>query len=333
MRTFFETANTNPMYELDVALSEYAIESADINRRINMINDTFAVNMACAEHKVLTESGCYTDLEALYEAAEEEKKKAEGGILNTIKTMIDNIIAKFKKTSTEQVGKKIADEASKNPNAPVTAEGEQSPQPNFIMGILTTIGNAIKDVCSKIAKGVKESVIGEAIANLKNTISEKVKNFSLKKEGFAPAAMVMGKLSELVSTVIAKIGAAGTAISNAIQNIGKNASSSIGNMLQGFTSWIVGIGSTLVKTLWGTLKKAGNAVKDIVTGKGKGGDKDGGADDKGKTTNGAAPATAAPETTAESVSIFGLKFDAEDYTLESAFDGDCSEIEALLDKF
>lgn len=332
MRTFFETANTNPMYELDVALSEYAIESADINRRINMINDTFAVNMACAEHKVLTESGCYTDLEALYEAAEEEKKKAEGGIWNSLITMINNLIAKFKKTSTEQVGKKIADEASKNPNAPVTAEGEQAPQPNFIMGILTSIGNAIKDVCSKIAKGVKESVIGEAITNLKNTISEKVKNFSLKKEGFAPAAMVMGKLSELVSTVITKIGAAGTAISNAIQNIGKNASSSMGNMLQGFVSWIISTGSTIVKTLWGTLKKAGTAIKNTVV-KDKGANKDGSAGDKGKANNGAAPASVTPETTAESVNIFGLKFDTEDYTLESAFDSDCSEIEALLDRF
>ena len=114
MRTFFETANTNPMYELDVALSEAAIESADIDRRINMINDTYRVNIACAEHKVLTESGCYNDLEVLFEAAEEEKKKAEGGIWASFMRMIDNLIAKFKKASTENVANKIKEEADKN---------------------------------------------------------------------------------------------------------------------------------------------------------------------------------------------------------------------------
>ena len=59
-----------------------------------------------------------------------------------------------------------------------------------------------------------------------------------------------------------------------------------------------------------------------------------------KSIEDAAPAekpaeTAAPaETTAkESVNIFGINFEPEDYTLESAFDDDCSEIAALLDIF
>lgn len=364
MRTFFETENTNPFYELDVALSEAAIESADIVRRINMINDTYRVNIACAEHKVLTESGCYSDLEALFEAAEEEKKKAEGGVWASIRRIIDNIINQFKKTNNEKIANKLDEESKKRPNESAVEEGEAAPKESFIRKLINDLTSKITGLGAQIAKGFKENVIVQSITALKNSIGEKIKNFSLKKEGFGPVTFVWSKASELVSFIIGKFADLGNFIKNQIAKLGnkkgvvkeagesdvqtagnepagkESGSISLGSVLQGFVTWLLSMGSSLVKTIWGALKKGGKAIKNKVTGKGK--DKNGEnaqtetPANNGTASNNATPAeTAAPaETTAkESVNIFGINFEPEDYTLESAFDDDCSEIAALLDIF
>lgn len=336
MTTFFENAHTDPLFDIHVFLSECAMEEADQARRINMINDTYNVNIACAEHKVLTESGTYDDLAALFEAAEQEKEQATEGLWQKFLNWLHGLGQKMQSSSTKKECDALNEQAKADPNKDVSGGAESHPEPGFLGKIIGWLSEHVLKIIQAVSFKQPIDAIKSLVDTARKSMEDKFVGWTAKKFGFAAGVVSAQAVAAAATVNWDKATGLNKSIHDKLKDLNKKTKDpsymqQVMAIIRGFASWVLGYIIKAFNFFTSAFKKvkdkavdAAGKVKDKVAGK-KGNDKN------------AAPAPqqdAAPqETTAESVTVFGIDFDREDYTMESVFDSDCSDIVALLDRF
>lgn len=350
---FYEFASDEE-FQMERDMAEYAIECANIDRRLLLAESAYNVNIACADYKVLSEGGTYSDLEALYEAAEEAKKEEGKGVFesirNAISAMFDKISNWFKNKKVQQL-EKVCNENPKEAN-----EGFKG----FNLGKLSELWSKIKGFFGKI-KGFltgnkSEDEIGEEIEKEKKGIFGWIKNIfatvrvTITASGVCKAfKTAANEVPSLKETIMGMVSDAES----------KNKSKALAH-IKGLGTWISEVTSTLWKNLKESLKNAPKPIRmaldffkdlgDDVKNKHeenkakreakkqeKENTKNNNSGDNNQSNNASnsKPAEKPDDNskpTGESVTLFGITLQPDELYLSESTNKDCEEILELMAK-
>ena len=122
---------TDPVLALECSIKDFEISMREAEYMLEMVDYRNQLNCQRAELKVMMEHGGYEDLGYLYEAADEDKKKSEGGILSAIWNKIKGFFSDIGKAFKNLVSKAEPDKKYPFPqgfedamNAAVDAAGK-----------------------------------------------------------------------------------------------------------------------------------------------------------------------------------------------------------------
>ena len=254
---------TDPVLALECSIKDFEISMREAEYMLEMVDYRNQLNCQRAELKVMMEHGGYEDLGYLYEAADEDKKKSEGGILsaiwNKIKGFFSDIAKAFKNlVSKGEPDKKYPfpqgfeaamdaamDAAGKTKEAVTSAAGKIGPGVwAAVVAAISAIGIAVTK-WGKIAWGaITEKISGrkaKEIADKTENIAAEIENTSepdgetskeIKKQGDPKGEdkkNLFEKFKELLSSFPSKVGNVFSNIARAIRNVfsGKNAGDGI----------------------------------------------------------------------------------------------------------
>ena len=148
---------TDPVLALECSIKDFEISMREAEYMLEMVDYRNQLNCQRAELKVMMEHGGYEDLGYLYEAADEDKKKSEGGILSAIWNKIKGFFSDIAKAFKNIVSKAEPDKKYPFPqgfedamNAAVDAAGKTK--------------SAIASVAGNIGPGLWGIIVGAIAA-------------------------------------------------------------------------------------------------------------------------------------------------------------------------
>ena len=96
---------TDPVLAIECSFKDFEISMREAEYMLEMVEYRNQLNCQRAELKIMMEHGGYEDLGYLYEAADEDKKKSEGGILSAIWNKIKGFFSDIGKAFKNLVSK------------------------------------------------------------------------------------------------------------------------------------------------------------------------------------------------------------------------------------
>lgn len=240
---------TDPVLALECSIKDFEISMREAEYMLEMVDYRNQLNCQRAELKVMMEHGGYEDLGYLYEAADEDKKKSEGGILsaiwNKIKGFFSDIAKAFKNIVSKGDDKKeykfpqgfeeamnaAVDAAQKTGNVITSAAGKVGPAVwAAIAAAVAAIALAVKKWGGIAWKNIKEVIPKkkvEAAQEKLNDLGNQVANSSEPDPESADAEDPSGKekkkfgakFKELINAFTSKVGPIIKKIGQTVQSV------------------------------------------------------------------------------------------------------------------
>lgn len=247
MNDLFKAYLSEDERELAILESTLDRDIAEGNTLLEMTMAKHQLNMVECEHKVLTESGTFEDLETLYEAAGEETDKKTKGVIGKMIDAIVNFFSNIVERMRKMFTKETLDEAAKN-----GGNVELEKDPNKLVAALSGVMNKARRLVSKIRSGNK--VDDQEIEGLS---AEAKKMLGVAGGTVAVAAAVTG-----VKTLMGKQ----DEIKGHLESIKAEAEkmNTVDNTKVNLLKRVINVISATIKEITGETVKAG---KKIVAGK------------------------------------------------------------------
>ena len=240
---------TDPVLALECSIKDFEISMREAEYMLEMVDYRNQLNCQRAELKVMMEHGGYEDLGYLYEAADEDKKKSEGGILsaiwNKIKGFFSDIAKAFKNIVSKGDDKKeykfpqgfeeamnaAVDAAQKTGNVITSAVGKVGPAVwAAIAAAVAAIALAVKKWGAVGWKTIKDIIPKKKAENVQEKfkdLSEQIANSSEPDPESADAEDPSGKekkkfgakFKELINAFTSKVGPIIKKIGQTIQSV------------------------------------------------------------------------------------------------------------------
>lgn len=174
---------TDPVLAIECSFKDFEISMREAEYMLEMVEYRNQLNCQRAELKIMMEHGGYEDLGYLYEAADEDKKKSEGGILSAIWNKIKGFFSDIGKAFKNLVSKAEPEKEYPFPKGFNDALNAAMNAADQTKSAITSIGGKISVTTWGIIVGAI-GAIGVAASKFKNIkwkeVVEKIKGKVLR---------------------------------------------------------------------------------------------------------------------------------------------------------
>lgn len=244
---------TDPVLAIECSFKDFEISMREAEYMLEMVEYRNQLNCQRAELKIMMEHGGYEDLGYLYEAADEDKKKSEGGILSAIWNKIKGFFSDIGKAFKNLVSKAEPEKeypfpkgfndalnaamnaADQTKSAIASIGGKISVTTwGIIVGAIGAIGAAFAKWKGIKWKEVVEKIKGKVLRNAADKLNEVDSKINETEEPDSKKADEMkgvqndngekkGSVFDLFKTLLSDFGSKGktafTGLSQAIKNV------------------------------------------------------------------------------------------------------------------
>ncbi len=307
MNSLYNEYLTGAEREAAIIVAESDAQLAKLNVLFEAVDATLEANMLVAEAKVLTENGTYDDLTMLYKEAGEEAATKKKGILATIVEAIAKFFGKIGDFIKSKFGKNVEQKVNELP------EDEVKLDKSFLdkINVFKKGWDLLKGSVEKIKAGNFES-----LADVAKAWAPIATAFSAVAAGTTVIAVKRQQIVEWIvwlrDTVLAKVNTAINAI-KVVLGVGA-VQSSLAHMDGKKT--IPEKAMDVLKTILNTLQKFGGWIGNWL-GKIYSALPFVKKNDKNEKPDNDNTPTETNETKTESVSLFGIELNSEDFLYES----------------